>query len=317
MGFFLESIVSVSQRSDADVPKKRSLLFFIRTLWLFTRSDIKTVVGPQVAFGLVSAFSGSRLTTNPSPNGLEIATRLPQLILWIWSTLLVHTISNQRLASSVVEDSANKPWRPLPTRRLTPAEARRLLLSLIPIVVLTSFLLGGWDGMQATIALQMFSYMYNDLGGANESFIIRNTLNACGLTCFSVGAGTVATGIAAGHSLNQRAYIWMALLAGVVTSTVHTQDLADEEGDRVRGRKTIPLIYGEEVARWSIAIAVVAWSVVCPAFWRLTLLGYLPPLAVGGTLSMRVVCFQNIRADEISWQIWCAWMIVMYFLPLI
>lgn len=274
-------------------------------------------MGPQVAFGLVSAISGSRLTTNSFPSGREIATRLPQLILWIWSTLLVHTISNQRQASSVIEDSANKPWRPLPTRRLTPVEAQRLLLFLIPIVVLISFVLGGCDGMQATVALQMFSYMYNDLDGANESFIVRNILNACGLTCFNVGAGTVATGIAAGHSLNQRAYTWMALLAGVVTSTVHTQDLADEEGDRARGRRTIPLIYGEDVARWSIAIAVVTWSVACPTFWRLSLLGYLPPLVVGGTLSMRVVCFRNIRADEISWQIWCAWMIVMYFLPLI
>ena len=272
-------------------------------------------MGPQAAFGVFSALSGSRLTTNATPTVTEIVVRLPQLLFWIWSNLLIHTISNQRLASSIVEDSINKPWRPLPTRRLEPAEARQLLLGTIPLVILTSFLLGGTGGMQATITLQLFSYMYNDLGGANENFVVRNILNACGLTCFSVGAAIVAANHA-GNTLNRRAYIWMALLSGVISSTVQTQDLADMKGDRSRGRRTIPLIYGEGIARWSVALTVVAWSIICPAFWALTTLGFLPPLILGGLLSLRVLLYRNVRSDEISWQIWCAWMMVLYLLPL-
>ncbi|KAL8746852.1 MAG: hypothetical protein Q9190_001176 [Brigantiaea leucoxantha] len=264
---------------------------------------------------MVSAFSGSRLTTNSSPDVLEIAKHLPQVVLWIWSTLLLETISNQRLASSIVEDSINKPWRPLPAQRLTRAEARQLLIVLIPLVFLTSFLLGGHSGLQATIALQIFSYMYNDLGGADENFIVRNILNACGLTCFSVGAAIVATG-SADHSLNQWAHYWMALLGTVITSTVQTQDLPDMEGDRKRGRRTIPLIYGEDVARWSVAVTVVVWSILCPAFWQLSFLGYLPPVVVGIVLSTRVILLRNVRSDEISWKMWCAWMMVLYLLPL-
>lgn len=241
-----------------------------------------------------------------------ILARLPQLLFWIWFNLLMEVIANQRLASSVIEDSANKPWRALPTRRLTPTEARRLLLWIIPLLYLTSLYLGGTS---ASVALIIFSYMYNDLDGANENYFIRNLLNACGLTCFSVGTSIVAVGYGS-YTLNRRAYTWIALLSVVISSTVHTQDLADMEGDRLRGRRTIPLVHGETVARWSIAVMVVAWSVLCPAFWQVTILGYVPPLTIGGALGIRVIVYRSLKADKTSWRMWCAWLITLYFLPL-
>ena len=269
-------------------------------------------MGPQIAFGVSSALSGSRLTTNATPSLLTIVARLPQLVFWIWLNLLIEVIANQRLASSIIEDSRNKPWRALPTQRLTPIEARRLLLWIIPLNYLTSLYLGG---TQASVALVIFSYMYNDLGGANENYIVRNILNACGLTCFSVGATVVAAGYGS-HALNQRAYIWMAMLSAVISSTVHTQDLADMEGDRLQGRKTAPLVHGETAVRWSIAVPVMAWSIFCPAFWQLNALGYVPSLSIGVSLSARVILHRSVEADKISWQMWCAWMMTLYLLPL-
>ncbi|KAI1080879.1 hypothetical protein F5B20DRAFT_82923 [Whalleya microplaca] len=59
---------------------------------------------------------------------------------------------------------------------------------------------------------------------------------------------------------------WAMLTAVVVTSTIHTQDLPDVAGDKAGGRKTIPLIYGEKLARWSVAILAPLWSVVCLIF---------------------------------------------------
>ena len=252
------------------------------------------------------------MTTNPSPILLTTVARLPQLVFWVWVHLLMEVIANQRLASSVLEDSVNKPWRALPTQRLTPDEARRLLLCIIPLVYLTSLYLGGTE---VSVALMIFSYMYNDLDGANENYVIRNLLNACGLTCFSVGASVVAAGYGS-YALNQRAYTWMAILSAVICSTVHTQDLADMEGDRLRGRKTIPLIHGEIIARCSIAVMVVAWSVFCPAFWNVPLLGYGLPLFIGGSLGIRVIVQRTVTADKISWQMWCTWMMTLYLLPL-
>ncbi len=270
-------------------------------------------MGPQIAFGLSSALSGTRMTTTPTPTLPAILARLPHLVFWIWSNLLLEVISNQRQPSSIAEDSVNKPWRPLPTARLTPVEARRLLLWTTPVICLSSWYLGA---LPATAALLVFSNMYNDLDGANEDPVVRNILNACGLGCFNLGASIVATDSGT-HTLNRDAYAWMFILGAVTVSTVHTQDLADVQGDRLRGRKTVPLVHGEEIARWSVAVMVAAWSVFCPIFWGLSVLGFLPSLGVGGYLSVTVIRHRSVRADKVSWRMWCAWMMTLYLLPLL
>ena len=67
-------------------------------------------------------------------------------------------------------------------------------------------------------------YMYNDLGGADESFVVRNLINAAGFVCYSAGA----TRVACGHgqcSLNEKAYRWLAIVGGIVFSTLQMQDM--------------------------------------------------------------------------------------------
>jgi 4-hydroxybenzoate polyprenyltransferase len=284
----------------------------MRTLWLFTRSDLKTVVLPQTIFGLTVALSGGALTTNESPKYLDVLNRLPLLVLWIWLSLLSEVIANQRLPHSIVEDSINRPWRPIPSKRLRPDEARKLLLWIIPSIYITSLVLGGTN---AFIALTIFSYMYNDLDGANESPLSRNVLNACGLSAFSVGAAEVATGNNA-FNLRSRAYIWIAVLAAIITSTVQIQDLPDLEGDKARGRKTVPLVYGDGVTRWSLVVTILPWSIFCPFYWRLSIWGYILPCFIGAMMLLCVVFFRTRKADEALWKMWCIWIITLYSLPL-
>ena len=281
-------------------------------MWLFTQSDLKTVVYPETAFGIVSALSGGLLTTCANPNLLVVLGRLPQVLLWIWLHLLVEVLANQRLPDSILEDSINKPWRPMPAQRLSLEEARRLLLWITPLVALSTLYLGG---TRESMALIIFTWLYNDLGGADENYIVRNLLNACGLMCFSAGATTVAAGYGS-YELNEKAYIWLGIMGGVILSTVHTQDMADMEGDAARGRKTIPLVHGEWIARWSIAIAVTAWSLICPAFWQLSLLSYAPSILVGGVLALRILLFRSVTADKMTWKVWCVWSLILYLLPI-
>lgn len=163
------------------------------------------------------------------------------------------------------------------------------------------------------MAVITVSWMYNDLGGADDSYVARNLLNACGLT--AIGAG--ATTIAAGRSeLSENAAAWFGILACTIFSTVQTQDLADMEGDAARARKTMPLVHGHSITRWSIALFVTFWSFVCPSFWNLDTYAYCPPVLVGGLLAFRTLLIRNVGADELTWKIWCTWMIVLYSLPL-
>lgn len=126
----------------------KSIWFHTYTVWLFTSSDIKSVIVPETLLGLSSALSGSLLTTNTAPNLMKVLARTPQVVIWNWLNLLLFDVDNQFQPNSVLEDSVNKPWRAIPSQRLTAAQARRLLLVIIPTVFLSNALSGrySWVG---------------------------------------------------------------------------------------------------------------------------------------------------------------------------
>ncbi|MDI1489518.1 MAG: hypothetical protein OHK93_008797 [Ramalina farinacea] len=289
-------------------------LHHLHTLWLFTVNDIKSILIPQSAFGIITALSGPLLTTNPSPSLSAVLSTLPRVLLWTYLNLLTFDISNQRLPTSLVEDSVNKPWRALPSKRLSMAQARRLLCFLIPCVIATTFWLGG---CLETLVMMSLTWMYNDLHGADEHYAIRNLINAAGFMTYNYGTSRVAVG--QGHALNSvLEYQWVPMVGGVVLTTLQMQDMSDQKGDAERGRGTLPLVWGDGVARWSIAVPVMIWSLVCPAFWQLGLLslGFALPVMVGGVLAGRVLLLRGVENDKATWKVWCGWMMVLYALPL-
>ena len=289
--------------------QKRTYLYNLYTLWLFTASDLKTVVYPTTIFGISGAISG-HLTTNQSTDIVSVLVGIPLVVFYVWINLLVEVVANQRLPASITEDSINKPWRSLPSQRVSPDEARLLLLCLVPLVISLAFFHGC---ERESLLLIAFSWMYNDLGGADTDPVVRNLLNAGGLLCFGAGATIVASG---GYSLNLTAHVWFALLGAVIFFTVHTQDMADMEGDAARGRKTLPLVYGEKFARRSAASAIVGFSVACAAFWQLGFYGYVLVMLLGSLLALRLLLFKSVAADQTTWKVWCVWIALLYMLPL-
>ncbi|MCJ1244248.1 hypothetical protein MMC30_001446 [Trapelia coarctata] len=300
------------QETAETVSQEKSLRFHLETIWLFTANDIQSIVYPETAFGIFSALSGKLLTTNTSPDLLEVLSRVSRVVLWNWLNVLLFDVANQRLPTSIIEDSVNKGWRPLPSQRLSEADTRRLLLTIVPLVFVASLYLGG---MEEAVAMMVLTWMYNDLGGADENYLVRNLINAFGFICYSSGATIVAAGYRQ-HALNNTAYSWLAIIAGIIFTTLQMQDMADMEGDAVRGRRTLPLVHGEGIARWSIALPVMFWSVVCPAFWGLHVAGYTASLAVGAVLAFRVLMFRTVAADKLTWKVWCLWTSILYLLPL-
>ena len=267
------------------------------------------MIYPQLAFGLSNALSGV-LTTNTDPPLYDVLARIPLIFVWVWLILLLEVVANQRLPQSILEDSKNKPWRPLPSGRLSPKSARRLLLFGIPFVLTISFFLGT---ITISMAFIIVTWMYNDLGGADDNYVARNLLNAVGLTFIGAGATSIAAG---GSELNEHAAAWFGVLGCTIFSTVQTQDLADMEGDAVRGRMTMPLVHGHSITRWSVALFVTFWSLACPSFWNLNKYAYCPSVLVGGLLASRALLLRNVGADKFTWKIWCLWMILLYILPL-
>lgn len=277
------------------------------TLWLFTVNDLKTMVFPSTAFAL---FSCDIMSTDLS----TFINHLPGIIFWTWANLLAFSINNQRSMSSVLEDQLNKPWRPIPSGRLTPEDARILGSCAYMLAQAASIIAGG--GLFQSSLLWVLGYIYNDCGGADRGFIIRNLLNGAGFTSFASGALEVATG---GLTVLQNGpmFKWLAVIALVVATTVHSQDMYDQAGDAAAGRRTLPLVIGDRWARWSIAVAVITWSFLCPFLWRTSSLGYCLSGSLGVWVAGRSLCWTSVSDDRATFRIYNAWLVSLYSLPLV
>lgn len=80
--------------------RERSLSFHLYTLFLFTKSDFKTVIFPQSIFAIAVALSGAAVSPRPY-SGTYISAvllRVPHMVAWIWIHLLVENLANPEAA---------------------------------------------------------------------------------------------------------------------------------------------------------------------------------------------------------------------------
>ena len=288
----------------------KSIPYHLYTIWVLTYANIAQFIIPEVIFGICGALSGSAITTNSSPNLVAIVCRWPKALIWMWTNTILFDLSNQRQPDSIREDSLNKSWRPIPAGRLTAQQARRFELYAVPVVFCLSSILGA---TQETPIMYLLLWLYNDLGGSEEHYLVRNLLNAIGYVWCSFGIIKV---VGDGHGLNTAGYIWSGMLCCLITTTMHIQDLRDQEGDRLVERSTAPLLLGDRVARWSIIVGLLAWSILCPAYWGLDIRYYCAPLCSAGVVVYRLLRMQNPKADDLSYKLWGIWLSSIYVLPL-
>ena len=239
--------------------------------------------------------------------------RILTTAFWTWINLLPFTIDNQRQPAAIEEDSLNKPWRPMPSKRLTPKEAKRIMFVSYPMACLASAYVGG---LKQCIALILLGYWYNDCGGADISYITRNFINACGFICYSSGAMEVALGSPL-PLVKPRLTQWFLIIGGVIFSTVQTQDMYDQAGDRLRGRKTMPLVLGDERCRWITSLLIAFWCLVCPWYWALHLGVHAAFMALGANIVSRILRKRSVGEDKQTFRVWNLWVVLMYSLPLL
>lgn len=232
-------------------------------------------------------------------------------MLWVWINLLPFALANQSQPLAILEDKINKPWRPLPSSIITPRAARWLMFWSYAAALLISIALR--CELQC-VALMILGGLYNDLGGADSNCVFRNLLNAAGYTSFASGATVVAI---TPSSLNKLAYKWFGMILLIVFSTVQVQDMQDQDGDRIRGRKTVPLVIGDWKARWTVAIGVSLWSFAAPTFWEASLAGYAAPVVLGLFVAHRVLSKHTCQEDARTFKLWNIWIMTVYLVPLV
>ncbi|KAJ5190950.1 uncharacterized protein N7498_009935 [Penicillium cinerascens] len=229
-----------------DPADRLRLALLPQLIWQFTESNFPTFVLPNSGFGLLAALAAPILTSRLEPlHPVDLLLRGLQVVLFNWANVFVFDLANQRLPESIVEDHLNKPWRPLPTNQISPETTRRLMLGAIPAALLISAILG--VGTESSFIL-ILTWLYNDLHGGDE--IIRDLIIALGYGLYLSSSLKIAIG--PHHHITEHGYRWIAMMSGIILTTMQVQDLKDQAGDATRGRQTWPLVLGDSVSRWII-----------------------------------------------------------------
>ncbi|KAI0890191.1 uncharacterized protein GGS22DRAFT_194364 [Annulohypoxylon maeteangense] len=287
---------------------------YLRTIWLFTYSDMKTIMFPQSIFGAITAYAACMFEQPHVSHGIVgwLLVRYPLALFWTWSNLLPFNIFNQLSEEAIEEDRINKHWRPLPSGMVSREKAASIMRKHYIFAIIVSSCIGG---LRQTLSLIILGTWYNAGGGADRSFIVRNLINAAGILSFATGAMEVALGtrlLLTGPSTQ-----WMSILASIIFTTVQTQDLYDMEGDSIRNRKTMPLVIGDTWTRWYTALMISIFSLVCPAYWSMRWYGFVLPFLLGVLISTRTLRWRTPEADKRTFQLWNAWLVSVYFLPVV
>ncbi|KAI0295608.1 hypothetical protein B0F90DRAFT_1750361 [Multifurca ochricompacta] len=275
-----------------------AILFHLHTLFLFTKSDMKTLIPPVTLFAAATA---------PSCGFI----RLLHVVFWLWIHTLQLGLANQTLPRAIAEDSLNHPDRPLPAGRVSIRMARTLRWMMIPLCLLLSAAYGPRTVL-ASLGASLFMLTYNEGGGAGGHWFIRNALNAVGYAVAEAGATFVACRNES--DADGTVYAAVALSAGIILTTIHTQDYKDMPGDAATGRVTLPIAY-PELSRVATAIFLIAWSWGISRTWRLDHIA----AAVMGVLAffvgVRFVTRTDVRADRVSFYWYNVWLCAAYMLP--
>jgi len=273
-----------------------ALLRHAKTLYLFTKSDIKTTVIPVTLFSLAAA---------PDLR----SSHVPHTIFWVWLHLLQFDVSNQTLCPD--EDKHNKKDRPLPSGRISLEDAKILRWALIPICWAISCLYSV-QTFYASVALSFLTMVYNEFGAHAGFWLARNLSVAVCYGSFELGATLVAS--ANRGFLDKIAIASICISSGILATTYHAQDLKDIHGDRIAGRRTLPIV-APTIARLSVSGGLLLWSAALIVLWKLQWEAILTFLAPALLTAYRFLVLKTVPEDQVSFYWYNVWLSCVHALP--
>ncbi|MDQ3864906.1 MAG: UbiA family prenyltransferase [Actinomycetota bacterium] len=192
--------------------------------------------------------------------------------LWICATLSVYILNG---VMDVEEDRTNNSSRPIASGKLPVAQAAGVTGGLAVLSVIGSFALGS-TMVGSVVMLLILGWLYSGPPLYLKRWPTGSAAVAILAALITYNAGYTAHGDGSdAHALVVFAVV-MALWMGLVGQT---KDLSDVEGDKQAGRRSGPVIWGEDVARvafsgvalsiggvYILAAALFATSLLIPAF---------------------------------------------------
>ncbi|KAI0650936.1 UbiA prenyltransferase family [Trametes meyenii] len=283
----MDSKLSASPSSPQSASGVSGLGYNLYTLYLFTKSDMKTILFPITLFAWYS-----------SPNACLAS--VASAFFWTWLHLLQFCVSNQVLSPG--EDASNKPWRPIPSGRITLDQATTLRWLLLP----TCLLLSAMHRLTAVGMIFALGVLLHNEMKLDSHWFTRNVLNALGYAVFDSGATAIAQkGLIS--ALPPTAILAHYLSIGIILTTIHAQDFQDEAGDRVEKRHTIPIVM-PHLGRLSMPVGLMLWSIALAFKWSHSLALSLTVLFLGAVVGGRFYFLRTPQSDKASYVLYNVWL---------
>lgn len=168
---------------------------------------------------------------------------------------------------------------------------------------------------QECLLLIAFTWLYNDLGGCDEHWVLRNMLIAIGYGIFSSAALRIVLG--PGHTVTATGVQWLVVVTAVMFVTQHICDIKDALGDALRGRQSAPIVLGDELVRWSVAVPVMISSALCAWMFASGVLVCAATIGMGALVAFRTLVYRDLESDKKSWKLWALWTAGLFALPLV
>ncbi|KAF9072041.1 UbiA prenyltransferase family [Rhodocollybia butyracea] len=217
------------------------------------------------------------------------------ILLILWLTLYIYWFNLCNQIAGVEEDRINKPDRPIPSRKVTIIGAKMRCA-----IAFTGFL--SVAVYEPTLWPETICWVFTTIllcatpfgkhwFGKNCVAMTTGSWSLLGVSWKAIAPLTPCT---------ERFILTASLWAGLLTPM---QDLRDIKGDRVIGRKTLPLVLGSSRCRWTITFFFIPASLL--TLWEGGILSIapVPLLAVHAFLGYRLMNDRGPHYDNKTYMI--------------
>ncbi|KAJ7686495.1 UbiA prenyltransferase family-domain-containing protein [Mycena rosella] len=251
-----------------------------RVFWDFTWRDWSASLIP----GMMYTTAALRSLT-PTPSTSQIASSLACSFCYFLLYIYSFDIANQ--INGVAEDRINKPDRPLSSGRVSLQGAYIRWYTTTAAHLLVSAALGVLPWGMLWVAITVYTSF---CGGDKHWFTKNLVFMSVGSLCLLHASWALVT------PLTAREWRWALTLSGVFGVVANVQDMRDVDGDRVAGRRTLPILLGDLNFRRVMVIVIAATPFFCwhLEFFKIShlIVGY---CAVGLAISVLYMAFRVYR----------------------
>lgn len=105
------------------------------------------------------------------------------------------------------------------------------------------------------------------------------------------------------HSIDSISWWSCFCSAGIFATTIQAQDFKDTVGDKLIGRKTLPIVY-PDIARPTLMLSLAIWSIGLSLLWQLSAQTALAFNILGMAVGGRFISKTNCKADQRSFYLY-------------